>query len=220
MQRPVLGSLVAILLASCGNQPAADLTIERLPDSAPALPSVPTLPPPPHPVQYPDQSYSVYGLRRREAVTMNTDVQVTGYIVEIYQAPECPEGRTCPQPAAPHMWIADTRGEADATHRLAIVGYAENQTAIDEALELARRGRPWQDPDEAAAGVPAVPVDFFVGNKVVVRGRFARISGSGFNLSEGLIEYAGHTTSEITPEAREALGRAAGPEPGAAPATP
>ena len=43
---------------------------------------MPTIPPPPHPVQYPDSSYSVFGLRRRAATTMDTDVQVTGYIVE------------------------------------------------------------------------------------------------------------------------------------------
>src|SRR5688572_11539396 len=70
----------AVLLTACGEGPAADLTIERLPDVTPNVPAVPTLPPPPYPVQYPDNSYSVYGLRRRESTTMDTDVQVTGYI--------------------------------------------------------------------------------------------------------------------------------------------
>jgi hypothetical protein len=209
----VSAAAVCLFAAACSGSPASDLTIERLPDVSPSLPAVPTLPPPPFPVQLPDQSYTVYGLRRRQAVTMGTDVSVTGYIVEIYAPPECEEGRTCPTPAAPHMWIADTRGEADSAERLMVVSYAENQQQIDEAVDLARRGRYEVDPEEVAAGIIPVPVDFFVGNKVVVRGRFARISGSGFNVSEGLLDYAGHTTSEITPEAREALGRAAGPEP-------
>jgi hypothetical protein len=197
------GFSLALSLASCGGQPASDLTIERLPDVNPSLPNVPTLPPPPHPVQYPDGSYSVYGLRRRGSTTMDTDVQVTGYIVEIYEPPPCPERRTCPPPSAPHMWIADTRGETDDSRRLMVVGYAENQAQIDEAVELARRGR-YQPPDPETGLLP-IPTDFFVGNKVRVRGRFTRISGSGFNASEGLLEYRGHETLERTPEAEAAL---------------
>lgn len=189
-------------LASCGEQAAADLQIERLPDVSPSLPSVPTLPPPPFPVTYPDGSYSVYGVRRRQAVTMNTDVAVTGYIVEIYVPPVCEQGRTCPTPAAPHLWIADTRGETDDAERLMIVGYAENQAQIDEAMEQARRGR--YEPPEPETGLLPVPTDFFVGNKVKINGRFARISGSGFNVSEGLVEYRGHETLEQSPEAQAA----------------
>jgi hypothetical protein len=191
------------MLAACSGQPAADLTIERLPDVSVSLPNVPTLPPPPHPVQHPDGSYSVYGLRRRQAVTLNSDVQVTGYIVQIYAAPECPPGRTCPPAAAPHMWIADTRDETDDSRRLMVVGYAENQAQIDEAMELARRGR-YRPPDPETGLLP-IPTDFFVGNKVRVHGRFTRISGSGFNVSQGLLEYRSHETLERTPEAEAAL---------------
>ena len=107
---------VVPLSMGCGEGAATDLTIERLPDVSPSLPNVPTLPPPPHPVQHPDQSYSIYGVRRRESVTMGTDVAVTGYIVEIYTPPECPEGRTCPTPAAKapetdHDLLAQIRDE-------------------------------------------------------------------------------------------------------------
>lgn len=195
---------VVPLSMGCGEGAATDLTIERLPDVSPSLPNVPTLPPPPHPVQHPDQSYSIYGVRRRESVTMGTDVAVTGYIVEIYTPPECPEGRTCPTPAAPHMWIADTRGETEAVNRLMIVGYAENQTQIDEAVELARRGR--YEPPDPETGILPIPTDLFVGNKIKVTGRFARISGSGFNVSEGLLEYRGHETQELSEEAQAAIG--------------
>lgn len=202
----VLGlSTIALVpvITACGEGPASDLTIERLPDVSPSLPNVPTLPPPPHPVTYPDSSYSIYGLRRRESVTMNTDVVVTGYIVEIYAPPECPEGRTCPTPAAPHLWIADTRGETNDQNRLMIAGYAENQIQIDEARELAARGR--YEPPAPETGLTPTPVDFFVGNKIKVSGRFARISGSGFNVSEGLLEYRSHETLEVGEEGTAAM---------------
>jgi hypothetical protein len=191
--------LVGPMGMACGEQVASDLTVERLPEVQPNLPAVPTIPPPPHEVQYGDSSYSVYGLRRRMANTMDTQVEVTGYIVEIYVPPVCPEGETCPPAAAPHMWIADTPTEADRAKRLTVVGYAENQAQIDEAVELAQRGRtPEVDP---TLGIIPIPTDFGVGAKVKVSGRFARVSGTGFNISDGLLEYAGHTTIEPAPEA-------------------
>ncbi len=183
----------------CGPQPAEDLTIERLPDVQPNLPAVPTLPPPPFPVQYGDSSYSVYGVRHRLANTINTELEVTGYIVEVYVPPECPDEENCPPATAPHMWIADTQEESDATKRLTVVGYAENQTQIDEAVEAAERGHPLEvDPE---SGMLPIPTDFNVGAKVKVSGRFARISGTGFNISNGLLEYRGHETLEPAPAA-------------------
>lgn len=203
VRRTLVACFLAIsapTLVACGPTPASDLTIERLPDVTPDVPTVPTLPPPPYPVTYPDGSYSVYGVRRRETTTIDTDVQVTGYIVEVYVPPVCPEGRTCPTPARPHMWIADARGVTDPNERLMIVGYAENQLAIDTAIEDHERGRTPEGLDETTGllptGVPPVPWDFVVGNKVLVRGRFARVGASGFNESRGLIEWSGHTTIE------------------------
>ncbi len=175
------------------NQPASDLTIEALPEVTPNLPSVPTLPPPPHPTQYGDSSYSVYGLRSRLRNTIDTDVEVTGYIVDIYTPPEC-EREPCPRPAAPHMWVADTPNETERGKQLMVVGYAENQEQIDEAVELAERGR--YEPPDPETGLLPIPTDLVVGNKVKVGGRFARVGSSGFNNSEGLIEYGSHTTIE------------------------
>jgi len=192
-------AVLGTLTIACGDDGAAasDLTVERLPDVRPNLPEVPTLPPPPHPIQYPDNSYSVYGLRHRMRNTIDSDVEVTGYIVEIYEPPECPEGERCPVPAAPHMWIADTQNETDAGKRLMVVGYAENQAQIDEAIEDAERGRAEELTEEQIAmGMRPIPTDFHVGNKVKVQGRFVRISGAGFNSSEGLLDYAGHETLE------------------------
>lgn len=181
-------------VTACGQGPNPDLNIERLPDVEPSVPSVPTLPPPPYPVQYPDTSYSVYGLRRRGPVTMDQDVVVTGFIVRIYVPEVCPEDHTCPTPAAPHMWIADARGVTDESQMLMVVGYAENQAQIDEAMELNARGR--YEPPDPESGILPIPVDFFPGAKLKITGHFARISASGFNVSEGLLEWRSHETLE------------------------
>lgn len=189
------------LLSACGEQAASDLTIERLPDVNPSLPSVPDLPPPPYDTQYADGSYSVYGVRRRGATTMNTDVAVTGYIHEIYIPPECPEDRTCDPPAAPHLWISDSREPGEDEERLMLAGYAENQAQIDEAVELADRGR--YEPPDPESGMLPIPTDFAVGAKVRVQGRFTRVSGAGFNVSNGMLDYRGHELLEPPPGTEE-----------------
>ena len=198
MMRRLCSCVLAIallpVLPSCGDGRASDLTIDELPSVTPSLPAVPTLPPPPYPVTFPDQSYSVYGLRRRESTTMDTDVTVTGYIARVYVPDVCPEGHTCPAPAAPHIWIADARGETDDTHLLIVAGYAENQIAIDEARDAEAHNHP--QPTEEESGQVPIPTDFYVGAKLTVHGHFARISSSGFNVSEGLLEYRSHTTIE------------------------
>ena len=192
----VISGLYAILLTAgagfagisgCGEQPASDLQIERLPEVNPNLPPVPQIPEPPFPIRNADNTYTVFGLRNKIRQTIDTEVSVTAYIVDIYEPPECPEGETCPRPTAPHMWIADTEGESDDAKKMAVAGYAENHEELEEAI---RRRRPQRSQD----GEITIPTDFAVGNRVKVTGRFVRVSGSGFNYSEGLIEYAGHET--------------------------
>ena len=199
MKRAIRATCVTLLgglfLFACGEEAAStSLQVERLPDVTPNLPEVPTLPPPPHPVTYPDSSYSVYGVRKRIRNTIDTELSVTGYIVDIYVPPECPEDEVCPRASAPHLYIADTRNEADRAKQLMLVGYAESQTQIDEAVEEFERGR--YEPPPPESGILPIPVDFHVGNKVKITGRFSRVSGSGFNNSEGLVDYRAHDTIE------------------------
>jgi hypothetical protein len=208
--------MACCFVVGCGNSPATDISIERLPDVAPNLPQVPTIPPPPHPITYGDGSFSVYGVRARLNNTVNTDVAITGYIVEIYVPPECPEGEeTCPA-LAPHIWIADTPNEADGDKRVRVTQYADNQAAIDTAIEDRERGRV-RDPNECdppcgegeqcvgpandSSCVPAIPTDFAVGAKIKVRGQFRYVSGTGFADSRGLLDYAGHEILEAPPGA-------------------
>ncbi|MCC7540748.1 MAG: hypothetical protein IT379_31315 [Deltaproteobacteria bacterium] len=198
MRRLVIAlALPAGLAVGCsGGQDGAVNPIveaEVLPEVRPNLPEVPTLPPPPHPTQYPDQSYSIYGLRKRMQRTVDTEVPVTGYIVDIYRPPECPEGRTCPPARMPHIWIADTRGEQDANKRMRVAGYAENQQMIDQAIEDARRG---ETPTVHEGGPPPIPTDFAVGAKVRITGQFVRVSGTGFADSQGMLDYRSHTVLE------------------------
>ncbi len=184
----------ALLGTACDTQSASQVAVEKLPDIKPSLPAVPTLPPPPHPVQYPDGSYSLFGLRKRMKNTMDTELEMTGYVVETYVPPECPEDKNCPPARAPHVYLADTKDEQDPTKRILLVGYAENQKTIDEAIVDTKRGK--YKPPDPESGLLPVPVDLFPGAKIKAKARFARVSGSGFAQSDGVLDYRGHTTIE------------------------
>lgn len=198
----VLCALMGLPLAACEQTASAKVPVEKLPELNPSLPSVPTIPPAPYPTQYGDQSYSIYGLRRQLRRTINTDVAVTGYIQNIFVPPECEKGAKCPLPPAPHLWLADSMSETDKNKMLLLAGYAENQQQIDDAIKDAARGK--KPLSEEETGMIPIPVDFAVGNKVKAKGRFAYVSGSGFQSSEGVLGYLGHETLEAVAPAPDA----------------
>ena len=184
----VFAVLGTFALEGC-DKAEAKVDVEKLPDIKPSLPAVPTLPPPPFPTQYGDQSYSVFGLRRMLRKTIDQDVVVTGYIAKVYTPPECPPKTKCPLPPAPHVWLADTQGEQDESKQLILAGYAENQTQIDEAVEAAKKGKkPTEEElkEQQDMGLLPIPTDFLPGAKVKVTGHFAYMGGSGFQSSEGV----------------------------------
>lgn len=180
----------ALLSIGCDQLKSSEAEVEKLPEIVPNLPEVPTLPPPPFPTTYADESYSVYGLRQRLHQTLDTDLAVTGYIMEIYEPPPCKvrKKEDCPRVDAPHMFIADTPDKTAREDQLIIVGYADNQ----EQLARARRGRKTTTID----GSVVVPTNLRIGNKIVSKGQFRLISSGGFNTSNGLLEYASHETVE------------------------
>ncbi|HSN82965.1 MAG TPA: hypothetical protein VLS88_10335 [Polyangiales bacterium] len=187
--------LIALILggALCGAgceqvTSASEAEVEQLPEIVPDLPEVPTLPPPPFPTTYEDDSYSIYGLRSRLTKVLDTDLSVTGYIVEIYEPPPCEKRKKeeCPKAAMPHMFIADTADQTERAEQLIVVGYADNQ----EQLERARRGRK----TTTISGDVLVPKDLKVGHKIRAKGYFTLISSGGFNTSNGLLEYDSHET--------------------------
>ncbi len=165
--RALAGVALAGLLG-CGQSKGA-ANIEALPVPEPDLPEVPKLPAAPHPITYPDGSFSLYGLHRQMDRHIGKPVAVTAFIAGHYVPPEC-KGKDCEKPAKPHLWLADTAGEADSNKRLTVVGYSEYN---DEAR---RRG------------LGALPE----GQRVRVQGTFTQVSASGFNASNGLIEYESH----------------------------
>ena len=200
-------ALLGSVAAGCDSGGQAKVQVEKLPEVKPNLPAVPTLPPPPYPTQYADQSYSVYGVRRALRKTIDTDVAITGYIAKVYVPPECPPKQQCPLPPAPHLWLSDVAGEQDESKLLILAGYAENQAAIDDAIKAAKKGKkPTAEElkEQEDTGILPIPTDFFPGAKVKVSGRFAYVSGSGFQSSEGVLEYRGHETLEPAPEAAAA----------------
>ena len=193
MRARLIGLMVAGVLLSAGCEQITSASepeteAEQLPEIVPNLPEVPTLPPPPFPTTYEDESYSVYGLHQRPSKLLDLDLGVTGYIIEIYEPPACKNRKKeeCPKVAAPHMFIADTADQTDRAEQLLVVGYADNQ----EQLQRARRGRT----TTTIAGEVVVPRDLAVGNKVRVKGHFTLMSSGGFNTSNGLLEYASHET--------------------------
>jgi hypothetical protein len=189
----LLGLIFAGVLLSAGCEQVTsaaepETKAEQLPEIVPNLPEVPKLPPPPFPTTYEDDSYSVYGLRTRLTKVLDSDLTVTGFIVDIYEPPVCKKKKKdeCPKAAAPHMFIADTADQTERGEQLIVVGYADNR----EQLERARRGRK----TTTISGGVVVPRDLAVGNKVRVKGHFTLISSGGFNTSNGLVEYVSHDT--------------------------
>jgi hypothetical protein len=189
-------------LTACEQTAAAKIPVEKLPDVKPTVPPVPTIPPAPFPVQFSDQSYSVYGLRRALRRTINTEVNVTGYIAKVFVPPECPPKEKCPLPPAPHFWVADTKTEADPGKLVLVGGYAENQKAIDDAIKEAKKGKGAAAAPPEDTGLMPIPTDLYPGAKIKLKGRFAYMSGAGFQSSEGVMDYGGHETLEpgIPPE--------------------
>lgn len=190
-----VASFSAGALAGCEGKAEAKVQVEKLPEVHASLPPVPTIPPAPYPVQYSDQSYSVYGLRRALRRTINTEVNVTAYIAKVFVPPECPPKEKCALPPAPHIWLADSKTETDSTKEVIVAGYAENQKAIDDALKEAKKPKKAAAPPEDTGMLP-IPIDFFPGAKIKLKGRFTFMSGAGFQSSEGVLDYLGHEILE------------------------
>lgn len=200
----------------CGSQSKLDVVIEEGPNAPRVnLPPVPTLPPPPHPVQYPNGAYSVYGVRHHAARNWSKQVQVRGYIAKVYvpivpgsRPPRvCTERDRCLE-EKPHIFLADTPNEQDPEKLLMVTGYASFQSEIDEARRQARHGSPPPAANNALAAqglVPRqIPTDFYEGALITVTGTFVRRAANGHADSNGLIEYRSHVTEQPSPNAPQA----------------
>jgi hypothetical protein len=129
------------------------------------------LPPPPSfqkdnaPETYPDSSYSVYGLRKNIKTKINTQVRLKGFLLELYECPECPKGATCPDCRKPHFWLSD-RANGPKEKALLVTDY------------------PQEDP------LTKKKMVFEAGAQYYVTGTYSKTSGTGFSASDGLVVYA------------------------------
>jgi hypothetical protein len=148
------------------NSSGASLGQER---EATALPPIKVdLPPPPSfaasdiPEKTPDGKWTVRGVRKNRATTLNNKVTVKGYLLEVYQCPVCPKGQTCKPCDQPHFFLGD-----------------KPDTKKEKALMVVDYLLPKQPP-------PALTV----GKQYEVEGNFAVNSPTGFGASDGLVIFS------------------------------
>lgn len=149
------------LLAGCNSEVPGLNTEEAV-----ALPGVKVeLPPPPsfsdmdQPVQNPDGTLTVFGLRKQLDKYLGKDVKVKAYLLEVYQCPPCPKGQTCKLCDQPHFFLGD---KAD--------------TKKEKALMVVDYLAPKQKPPFLT-----------VGKQYEIQGTFSRNSPTGFASSDGLL---------------------------------
>jgi hypothetical protein len=136
-------------------------------DNTAAPPIKVDLPPPPSfaqsdvPEKYPDGTFTIRGVRKQRATTLNKDVKVRGYLLEVYLCPVCPKKQTCKLCDQPHFFLGD---KADTKKEKALM-------VVDYLL-----------PKQKA------PV-LTVGKQYDVNGSFSINSPTGFGASDGLIVF-------------------------------
>jgi hypothetical protein len=153
--------------AGCtSNSSGASLGTES---EATALPPIKVdLPPPPSfaasdiPEKTPEGDWSIRGVRKNRATTLNQKVKVKGTLLEVYQCPVCPKGQTCKLCDQPHFFLGD---KAD--------------TKKEKALMVVDYLAPKQKP-------PALTV----GKQYEIEGTFSINSPTGFGASDGLVIFS------------------------------
>src|SRR5262249_7985903 len=86
------------------------------------------LPPPPSfaasdvPEKTPEGDWSIRGVRKNRATTINQKVKVKGYLLEVYQCPVCPKGQTCKLCDQPHFFLGD-KADTKKEKALMVVDY-------------------------------------------------------------------------------------------------
>ncbi len=136
---------------------------------ATALPPIKVdLPPPPSvaasdiPEKTPEGDWSVRGVRKNRATTLNNKVKVKAYLLEVYQCPVCPKGQTCKLCDQPHFFLGD-----------------KPDTKKEKALMVVDYLSPKQKP-------PALTV----GKQYELNGTFSINSPTGFGSSDGLLVFS------------------------------
>lgn len=164
-------ALVLLLAGACSQSEGGSVIGSEDPQQT-QLPKIKVnLPPPPSfqkehaPEMFPDSSYSVYGLRKNIKSKINTKIRVKGFLLEVYECPECPQGTDCKACRKPHLWISD-RANGPKEKSLLVTDYPKEDPETKKATE-------WQ-----------------VGGQYYVNGIFSKTSGTGFSASDGLLIFS------------------------------
>ncbi len=156
---------------------------EQLPDIKVNLPASPDFEEARAPLQYeddPDKPFSIFGLRKDIDENLKKGdegevIALKGWVQEIYVPPECPEGELCPPGKQPHFWITDTQNAEGKKRAMMVVNYYYPIPDWDEDTK-----KLWEEE-------PLVAIE--VGKQYTIKGRFVRVSGSGFAHDNGLLEF-------------------------------
>lgn len=166
----VLSLLLVLSLISCQQSSDSGARIsDDEPESSQVSTIKVTLPPSPdfnkdHPAErYPDQAYSVYGLRKNLKTLLNQQVRVMGYLLEVYECPAC-KGKDCKPCDRPHFYLSD-KPKDPKEKALMVTDYPKQDPKTKQKLQLE------------------------VGAQYYVIGSFSRTSGTGFSNSDGLVVF-------------------------------
>lgn len=156
---------------------------EELPNLKVELPPAPNFDEARAPEKWDDGTYSIFGLRkniddRLKEGEAGQEIEIKGWVQEIYVPPACPEGELCPPGKQPHFWITDMESEQGKKRAMMVVNYYFPIPAWDEAtIEL------WKEE-------PLVVVE--VGKQYTIKGKFVRFSATGFAHDNGLLEFVAY----------------------------
>jgi len=186
----LLTAFFCLSLVACGKEaPKVKKTGEE--DAPNAADNVKVeLPPPPDfdegkvPEKADDGAWSVYGLRKTldENVKQGeagVEIEVRGFVQDIYEPPVCPEGEQCPPGKQPHVWITDKPDDKGKKRAMMVVNYAFTIPEYDV--------KRWKD-------VPSVMLT--KGQQYTFKGKFKRFSDSGFADARGLLDFVAYKAKD------------------------
>ena len=133
-----------------------------------------------------DGAWSVYGLRKELDANVkqgeaDVEIEVRGFVQDIYEPPVCPEGEQCPPGKQPHVWITDKDGDKGKKRAMMVVNYAFTIADFDK--------KRWKD---------VAPVMLEKGKQYTFKGKFKRFSDTGFADARGLLDFVAYKAKDAT----------------------
>jgi hypothetical protein len=186
-----LAPVLCLALGACDKPKVTEVKSDE--KEAPATNVKVELPPSPNfdegkaPEKWEDGSWSIYGLRSKldenvKEGEAGKEIEVKGWIQEIYVAPPCPQGEVCAPAKQPHVWITDNKGEQGKKRAMMVVNYRFTIPEHD--------AKTWKD-------VPQIVLE--KDKQYTFRGKFKQFSDTGFSYDRGLLEFiAYHPVDPVT----------------------